>query len=152
MKLLRLLRRRERGAPSPQNVRQFLAAVAATASPAGLGAFGFRSPTGGTHGFVQFIVNSPISVTIHRLWTLEPGRGNGTAVLRAVCALADEHGVELTLKCLPFGRKPYPKSRERLAEWYGRSGFVANGRKMVRPPRPATALDVQGGERGQVVT
>ena len=56
MKLLRLLRRRERGAPSPQNVRQFLAAVAATASPAGLGAFGFRSPTGGTHGFVQFIV------------------------------------------------------------------------------------------------
>jgi hypothetical protein len=135
MPFFRLFRRRP-VAPSPQNARQFLAAVAAAAPPAGLGACGFRNPTGGAHGFVQFIVNSPTTVTIHRLWTLEPGYGNGSVVLRAVCDLADEHEVTLTLKCLPFGRKPYPKSREQLAEWYQRFGFVHHGRRMVREPHP----------------
>jgi hypothetical protein len=121
--------------PPPQNVRQFLAAMEAVAPRAGLGAYGFRNPDGGCYGFVQFIVNSPQSVTIHRLWTLQPGRGNGAAVLRKVCDLADYYGVELTLKTLPFGRKPYAMSRDQLFAWYERHGFEGTARKMKRKPQ-----------------
>ncbi len=135
-------RRRRPPTPPPQNVRTFLAAIAAAAPPAGLGAFGFRKPDGGTYGFVQFIPNSPTSVTIHRLWTLQPGRGNGSVVLRAVCDSADHHGVELTLKCTPFGRKPYPKSRAQLIEWYRRFGFVLDRKKMVRKPTAGISASI----------
>jgi hypothetical protein len=123
------------GTPSPQNVRRFLAAMEAAAPRAGLGAYGFRNPNGGCYGFVQFLVNSPQCVTIHRLWTLQPGQGNGTRVLHKVCDLADYYGVELTLKTLPFGRKPYPFSRDQLLAWYQRHGFEVTGRKMTRRPQ-----------------
>ena len=119
----------------PQNVRPFLAAMQSIAPQAGLGAYGFRNPDGGCYGFVQFLVNSPQSVTIHRLWTLQPGQGNGATVLRKVCDLADYYGVELTLKTLPFGRKPYPMAREQLVAWYERHGFIQSGRKMKRKPQ-----------------
>jgi hypothetical protein len=133
MNLLRLF---EKSAIShPQNVRRFLAAMDTMAPRAGLGAFGFRNPDGGCYGFVQFIPNSPQSLTIHRLWTLQPGCGNGAAVLRKVCDLADYYGVELTLKTLPFGRKPHPMSREQLIGWYERYGFISSGRKMKRKPQ-----------------
>jgi hypothetical protein len=123
------------GTPSPQNVRRFLAAMEAVAPQAGLGAYGFRNPDGGCYGFVQFIVNSPQCVTIHRLWTLQRGQGNGAAVLRRVCDLADYYGVELTLKTLPFGRKPHPMSRDQLLAWYERHGFKGNQRKLKRTPQ-----------------
>ena len=75
------------------------------------------------------------------LWTLHPGKGNGSLMLRTVCRLADRHGIELVLKTLPFGRKPYPLSREQLLLWYKRHGFEPWGRKLIRRPRtPATSL------------
>jgi hypothetical protein len=49
--------------------------------------------------------------------------------------LADYYGVELTLKTLPFGRKPHPMSREQLIGWYERYGFISSGRKMKRKPQ-----------------
>jgi hypothetical protein len=50
--------------------------------------------------------------------------------------LADEHGVELVLKTLPFGRKPYPLLPEHLKSWYERYGFTGTSKKMIRLPQP----------------
>jgi hypothetical protein len=133
MKFFRLFK--NSNAIHPQNVRRFLAAMEAIAPHAGLGANGFRNPDGGCYGFVQFLVNSPQSVTIHRLWTLQPGQGNGTRVLTKVCELADFYGVELKLKTLPFGRKPYRMSPEQLRTWYERHGFKGTQRRLTRPPQ-----------------
>jgi hypothetical protein len=133
MKFPRFLK--SRSAERPQNVRRFLTAMEAFAPQAGLGAHGFRNPDGGCYGFVQFLVNSPQSVTIHRLWTLQPGQGNGTRVLNKVCELADFYSVELKLKTLPFGRKPYRMSPEQLLAWYERHGFKGTRRKMIRTPQ-----------------
>gem|GEM_PF-6047700 len=52
--------------------------------------------------------------------------------LGLVCELADRHGVELRLRPLPFGRKPYRMSREQLETWYRRYGFEGRGRVLVR--------------------
>jgi hypothetical protein len=83
---------------------------------------------------VQFIIRSSRKVEIHRLWTLEPGRGNGKAMLKAMCDLADQHRVEIALKVLPIGRKPYPMSREQLRAWYRKYGFEGDGWKLLRRP------------------
>jgi GNAT superfamily N-acetyltransferase len=134
--LKKFLRWFVRPAPSAApNVANYLAALAVIAPPAGLGANGFRLPEGGCYGFVQLRVNSSTSVTIFRIWTLQPGQGHGSRMLEQLCDLADRHGVEICLKVLPFGRKPYPKSREQLVEWYQQYGFAGNLRKMVRAPR-----------------
>jgi hypothetical protein len=136
MKLLDLFQpRTTTTTPPPQNVKNFLSALMVIAPPAGDGDYMFTKSEGGCHGFVQFIHNSPRSLTIHRLWTLERGQGNGSIMLRKLCQLADEHGVELTLKCLPFGRKPYPLLSEQLVDWYQRYGFVGNRKKMIREAR-----------------
>jgi GNAT superfamily N-acetyltransferase len=118
-------------------VAAFLSDLAATAPPVGEGCYGLPDGRGGCRGWVQFIIQSNRTIQIHRLWTLRPGQGNGSALLRAVCAAADRHGVEITLKVLPFGRKPYPASREQLVRWYERHGFVGTHRKMVRQPMSA---------------
>src|ERR1700722_19369843 len=91
--------------PPPQNVNRFLSALAQIAPDAGMGAYGFIKSDGGCHGFVQFLINSPLSVTIHRLWTLQPGQGNGSFMLTKLCELADQFAVEMRLKTVPFGRK-----------------------------------------------
>jgi GNAT superfamily N-acetyltransferase len=107
----------------PRNVADFLAEFATIAKPAGEGCLAVVNPGGGYHGFVQFIISSEQTIQIHRLWTLEPGKGNGSAMIRALCELADRHGVELKLKVIPIGRKPHPLSREQLKAWYQRHGF-----------------------------
>jgi hypothetical protein len=71
---------------------------------------------------------------IHRIWTDEPKKGNGTAILQVLCDFADRYAVELTLKALPFGRKPFPMSREQLKVWYQRHGFRGARWKMSRLP------------------
>jgi hypothetical protein len=129
-----LNRRRTPTTPPPQNVQHFLAALSEVAPSAGRGDYKFPKPQGGHYGFVQLIIDSPTSATIHRLWTHEPGHGNGSHMLRTICDLADEHGVELRLKCLPIGRKPHPMSREQLRKWYCDHGFHGDTRKLVRQP------------------
>jgi hypothetical protein len=130
-----------------RNVDEFMAALAAVAPPAGLGAYSFIKP-GGTHGFVQFIILSDHEVSMHRLWTLEPGGGNGSHMLEAICDLADRFGVAIRIQPLPFGRKPFPLVREQLIEWYRRHGFEGNRRKMIRQPRSLTADGADGAADG----
>jgi hypothetical protein len=130
--------RRKPAPPDVPNVRNFFAALGAIATPAGRGDFAFRNPDGSRQGYAQFIIHSPTQITIHRLWTRTPGKGAGSAILRSICNLADQQGVELTLQTIPLGRKPYPLNRDQLAAWYSRHGFVQVGKKMKRKPGSVT--------------
>ncbi len=124
---------------------EFLNDLNAIAPAAGGGSYAFVAPDHSCRGWVQFIVRSDRTVEIHRLWTLHPGKGNGSMMLRTVCELADRHGIEMVLRTLPFGRKPYPLSRQQLLLWYKRHGFEEWGRKMIRRPRLASAAPVPAG-------
>jgi hypothetical protein len=117
-------------------VSNFITELTAIARAAGQGSYAFGCEDGGCPGWVQLIPDSDHHITIHRLWTLQPGSGNGAIMLRALCDLADRHGVELKLRPLPFGRKPYAMNRDQLLAWYERHGFQGNRRKMIRIPRP----------------
>lgn len=112
----------------------FLTDLIATAPAAGGGCYAFLDEAQKVRGWVQLIIRGAKKVEIHRLWTLQPGRGNGSFMLKAVCDIADRHGVEIVLKALPFGRKPYPMKGEQLASWYEKYGFVGTRRRMVRKP------------------
>lgn len=115
-------------------VEEFLQKLSIVAPPAGQGAYAFMQPDRSCRGWVQFIHRSASQIEIHRLWTLAPGKGHGTAMLGAVCELADSHGVEIWLKPLPFGRKPHPKSRDELMTWYQKYGFEGTRKRMIRKP------------------
>src|SRR5450432_2577009 len=119
---------------SMPNVANFIAALKVIAPAADRGSYAFIRPTGGYYGFVQFIIRSDWQLDIHRLWTLEPGKGNGSIMLAVLCKLADIHGVELRLKVIPIGRKPYPMSRDQLKVWYVEHGFEGSRWKLVRMP------------------
>jgi hypothetical protein len=118
---------------------EFMFDLATVAQPAGYGAYAFLDSDGSSRGFVQLIWDSPRAATLHRLWTLKRGAGNGAMMLSKLCELADRHGIEISLKPLPFGRKPYPLAGQQLATWYRRYGFVGNRKKLVR--RPAGAAE-----------
>ena len=118
------------------SLQEFLDGLASVAPPAGQGAYAFMDAEVGCRGWVQLIIRSERQVEVHRLWTLKPGQGNGSIMLKTLCQLADRHGIEIVLKPLPFGRKPYPRSRDQLKDWYERHGFAWVRRRMVR--RPAT--------------
>jgi hypothetical protein len=131
--------------PEPvQNVDDFLRELITVAPPVGRGDHAFPNDQGGARGFVQFIIRSDRRVIIHRLWTHQVGAGNGGYILRTLCDLADRHGVELMLKPLPIGRKPYPMSRDQLQEWYGRYGFLGTRKQMARAPQ-STNFEVAAG-------
>jgi hypothetical protein len=115
----------------------FIADLISVAPATGQGYYAFVGTDGEADGFVQIIPWVNRRVTIYRLWTRRPGQGNGAKMLRALCDVADRHGVELELKPLPFGRKPYPMSRDQLLSWYERHGFRGNRRKMIRLPQSA---------------
>jgi len=126
--------------PEPvQNVGDFLRELITVAPPAGRGQYAFPNAQGGSRGFVQFIINSDRQVVIHRLWTAQPGSGHGKVMLQTLCDLADRHAVEMILKPLPIGRKPYPMTRDQLRCWYERYGFSGTLKKMLRIPRPVAA-------------
>jgi hypothetical protein len=125
----------------PASVDRFLADLQAIAAPAGRGDYTFPGPSGG-HGFAQFIAKSHDTLIIHRLWTLQPGKGIGSSMLRTLCDLADRHAVTLTIKVVPIGRKPYPLTREQLVAWYQRYGFEGTRRRMTRLPRTADLIAV----------
>lgn len=113
----------------------FLRDLRTVSRSAGQGCFAFMDSEGECRGWVQFIVRKPTCLEIHRLWTLKPGKGNGTAMLSALCTLADRHGIELVLKALPFGRKPHPLTSAQLTSWYDRFGFAGTSKKLIRAPR-----------------
>jgi hypothetical protein len=129
-------------------VLNFLAELNTVAPSGDYGSFGFPHPGGGFRGWVQFIVDSPKQVTIHRLWTLSPGKGHGKHMLGIVCELADRHSVLLKLKVLPIGRKPYPRSRQQLHDWYQSFGFEGTVKKMMRFPRCPVAAKPQPISKG----
>jgi hypothetical protein len=97
----------------------------------------FPSPCGSCRGFVQFGHCPAGQVTVHRIWTLAPGQGHGSAMLQTICGLADRHGIHIHLKALPFGNKPYPLTRDGLLDWYRRHGFEGTHKKLIRTPRRA---------------
>jgi GNAT superfamily N-acetyltransferase len=97
--------------------------------------FAFLNADGSDRGFVQFTPTRESGLCLHRLWVLKPGQGHGSMILRTLCDVADLHGVEIFLKCTPFGAKPYPFSREQLADWYRRHGFEGSRWKLARKPR-----------------
>jgi GNAT superfamily N-acetyltransferase len=106
----------------------------AMATPVGRGDYAFRLPGGEVLGFIQIIPARGKRIQIHRFWTRHQGKGHGRTMLRWLCDLADRHGVELQLKALPIGRKPYPLSRDQLCQWYQRYGFEGTRRKLIRKP------------------
>lgn len=124
--------------PDARNVREFLAAMETKARKAEGGHYAFLGPDGSRRGFVQFIIESPTSLTIHRIWAREPGKGDGTTMMAALCGLADQFGVQLMLKTIPIGRKPYPMDAAQLGKWYGRFGFQRRGKWMIRSVRSAS--------------
>lgn len=113
----------------------FVEHLGAVAPPAGEGAFAFVDGQGACRGWVQLVWSGERRCTLHRLWTLAPGAGNGTIMLETLCRLADRHGVEIALRPLPFGRKPFRLGRDQLMTWYARHGFEGNRRKMIRRPK-----------------
>jgi hypothetical protein len=115
------------------NVVAFLQELVAVAPPAGRGHYGFKSAEGRSHGFVQLICSDRI-IQIHRIWASEPGMGVGSIMMRALCDLADRHGVEMKLKVVPIGRKPFPMSREQLKAWYQRFDFAGERWILIRKP------------------
>lgn len=120
----------------------FVTELATIARPVGQGSYAFVNSDGASRGFVQFILDTD-QITIHRIWTRQPGAGNGGYMLRALCDLADRHQVQLSLKPLPIGRKPYPLNRDQLLAWYQRYGFTGTRRKLIRPPLPAKSVHTE---------
>jgi hypothetical protein len=123
----------KRDTSSGENVRAFLNDLILIAPSAGRGHFSFNNSDGKSLGFVQLLSFERI-VQIHRIWSIEPGKGIGSIMLRTVCDLADRHGVELKLKVIPIGRKPHPMSRQQLKSWYERFNFKGSGWVLIRKP------------------
>jgi hypothetical protein len=83
-------------------------------------------------GYVQ-LHRIPDAVILHRIWTLVPRQGHGSIMLNHLCNLADRHAVQLQLKVIPLGTRPYPLSAEQLRAWYCRHGFKG-GKTLIREP------------------
>jgi hypothetical protein len=120
---------------------RFMHELGVLAPPSGRGDYVFRDPSGDRLGFAQLTVTYSDAVTLHRIWTDRPGRGSGTAILRALCELADRNRIGIILKPLPFGQQPYPMSREQLVGWYRTHGFEGTHRRMARMPRQPQPVD-----------
>lgn len=66
--------------------------------------------------------------------------GSGSAAVRRLAALADEHDVRLELIASPPRRGRPGLRRRELVGWYRRAGFaVEHGSRMARPPGGAPA-------------
>jgi hypothetical protein len=129
----------ERSDVTGKNVAAFLHDLIAFAPAAGRGHFAFKDSDGRTLGFVQLICTERL-VQIHRIWAAHPGTGAGSIMMRTLCDLADCHGVEMKLKVIPIGRKPYPMSRKQLKAWYQRFNFAGPRWILSRQPMPASVL------------
>lgn len=133
-------RTRPAESPAQDGTAGFLAELAVVAPIWNRQTYRFVTDDGACRGYVQFCPCEPGMVKIHRIWAEYPGHGNGSIMMNRLCTLADRHGVPILLKCVPFGKKPYPLSRPQLTEWYRRHGFEGTHRHMMRHPRPSAAL------------
>jgi hypothetical protein len=98
--------------------------------------YAFCAPNSSQTGILQLGHCRENQISIHRLWATPLGLGHGSRMLRAICQLADVHRLEIALKVLPFGAKPYPMDKAALAAWYERHGFAGTRWNLLR--RPAT--------------
>ncbi len=116
-------------------MQDFIAELSTLATPVGRGDFEFTG-----QGIIQLIPWGDAAIKLHRVWTTHPGQGHGSRMLRALCDLADRHGIEIQMNVTPFGRKPYPMTRDQLHAWYLRHGFEGTKKRMARKPlRPPAA-------------
>jgi hypothetical protein len=116
-----------------KNVLAFLDDLSSIAPSAERGHFRFCDSAGTTVGFAQLHCFER-QVRIHRLWACKPGGGAGSNMMRTLCELGDRHHVELRLKVVPIGRKPFPMSRQQLRDWYRGFGFAGSGWTLIRKP------------------
>jgi hypothetical protein len=112
----------------------FFADLPAIARPTGSITHAFCDDAQQILGYVQ-LHRSAATVTLHRIWSVRPGNGYGSHMLRSLCELADRHRVHLQLKVIPLGAKPYPMSADQLRAWYHRHGFRGT-KKLIRDPVP----------------
>ena len=116
-----------------QTVVAFLEELSSIAPSEERGHFRFKDSAGTTLGFAQLHCFER-QVRIHRLWACKPGSGAGSNMMRTLCELADRYHVELRLKVVPIGRKPFPMSRPQLRDWYQGFGFAGSGWTLIRRP------------------
>ena len=81
----------------PGDVAGFARGLAAVTRNAERGHHAFVDSEGVYLGFTQLLWRGD-SIVIHRIWTLKPGKGDGSRIMRILCDLADRHGVVLSLK------------------------------------------------------
>jgi hypothetical protein len=126
-------------APAPgddadrRKVLAFIDDLNSIAASENQGHFRFNDSAGTTLGFAQLHCYER-QVQIHRLWACKPGGGAGSNIMRTLCELADRHRVEMRLKVVPIGRKPFPMSRQQLRDWYLVFGFAGAGWTLIRKP------------------
>lgn len=60
-------------------------------------------------------------------------KGAASRVMKALCDLADKHGLRMGLSPEPFG--PGGLSKRALTGWYKSLGFISKGDRMVREPK-----------------
>lgn len=73
------------------------------------------------------------SVWLKSIRALTPRKGDGSAMLKQLTKLADEHGVEIKGEAVPFGKS---MSASKLKKWYVSHGFMMNGEEFTYTPTP----------------
>lgn len=73
------------------------------------------------------------SVWLKSIRALTPQKGDGSAMLKQLTKLADEHGVEIKGEAVPFGKS---MSASKLKKWYVSHGFMMNGEEFTYTPTP----------------
>jgi hypothetical protein len=68
--------------------------------------------------------NDKKAIRLNDLMSLEKGQGNGNKAMQAVTATADRFGFEILLDAKPFGSDSKALSRQKLADFYMKHGFV----------------------------
>lgn len=100
---------------------------------------GERVINGNVHVEAVADPTDPGTVHINGVRAVRPGEGSGTAALEHLTAMADEHGVRLTLDARPLDKDGI--GQDKLSAWYQRFGFrPAGGAEMVREPKGAESV------------
>lgn len=100
---------------------------------------GERLINGNVHIEAMADPTDPGTVHINGVRAARPGEGAGTAALEHLTAMADQHGVRLTLDAKPLDQAGI--GQQKLNDWYQRFGFkAAGGAEMVREPKGAESV------------
>jgi hypothetical protein len=86
-------------------------------------------------GFEVSVFNNAVRLSCVR--SFERGKGDGSAALDWLCAMADRHGVPIEGSIQPVGDQPRLSSNE-LRRWYKKRHFITNRHGDIR--RPAQPL------------